>query len=85
MTIVHRLEDSGFNIPRGNYIIVSFETEYRGIWQCKWTEVGLEELDVEPSIETLKTKHEQAIREIGPIMFYFTHGLWPEDLSMYDT
>lgn len=76
----HRLEKYAFNIPEGNYVVVSFETDHRGIWQCTWRETGIDEtaLTSEPPLHTLKKEEQKEVKEVGPIVFYLTHGEWPD-------
>jgi hypothetical protein len=85
MTIFHRLEKYGTNHIEGKFITVSFDTEYRGVWQCRWTTNGMDTFPQEPPLHSLKAEEQTAIKEIGPIVFYFTHDEFPEDLNIYRT
>lgn len=77
MSIFHRLEEYGQNAIYGKYVIVSFETKYRGIWQCRWTETGRDSIKPEPSIETLTEEEQRQVDLIGPIVYTFTYGQPP--------
>lgn len=86
MTIFHRLERYGHSGPLENtYIIVSYETQHRGLWQCKFSNSGLRELDAEPPFESLTAEEQRAVKEIGAIVYYFTHEELPEGLNIYNT
>lgn len=77
MSIFHRLEDYGFGIPRGNYVTVSFKTTNAGLWQCQWDETGINEIDQEPPLKVLRKSEQDEITEVGPYIFYMTHGELP--------
>ena len=77
MSLLHRVEEYGDNHIEGQYLSLSFETKYRGIWQCRWTNQGMSEFAAEPSFESLRGAEQQAIKEIAPYVFYLTHGNFP--------
>lgn len=83
--MLHRIESWGEDHVRGPYVDLSFETEHHGIWQCKWTESGLGQFTDEPQFHFLLAEEQTAIKQIAPIVFYFTHGEISEDLSGYDS
>lgn len=75
-----RLETFG-----NRYVAVSFRTDNRGIWQCAINETGIEELKNEPSIQTLRKSDQKEVKDILLIVYIFTHGKPPEDLSDFNT
>ncbi len=77
MSLLHRVEDYGYKDNNKGYISLSFNTKYRGIWQCLWTNKGMSEFPAEPSFESLKAEEQQTIEEVGPYVFYLTHGNFP--------
>jgi hypothetical protein len=85
MTIFHRIEDYGTNHIEGEYLTISFDTKYRGIWQCSITHNGLQQYPQEPDLHTLKEEEQEAVKEIGGIVFYLTHGEWSEGLNAFGT
>lgn len=78
MSMLHRIEKYGRNHIEGEFLLLSFDTEYRGIWQCRWTMQGMDQLRDEPPLESLKQSEQDAIREIGLIVFTFTFGELPK-------
>lgn len=85
MTIFHRIEDYGDNHIEGKFLTLSFNTAHRGIWQCRFTNNGMDQYPQEPAFHTLKSEEQTAIKEIGGIVFYFTHNEWPEGLNAFST
>lgn len=85
MSMLHRVEKCGTNDIEGEFVTLSFVTNNRGFWQCRFTHQGLNEFSGEPPLETLPKKEQIAIKEIGSIVFYFTHGELPKALSAFDT
>lgn len=85
MSILSRVEKYGLDPAEGRYLRLSFETEYRGVWQCRWSHTGMSEFPNEPPFESLKQSEQEAVEEIGPIVFFLTFGEWPEDLSISET
>lgn len=83
--MLREIESWGEDHIRGKYVTLLFETEYNGIWRCTWEKNGLKEWDQEPSFHFLLADEQKAIKQIGPIVFYFTHGVEPEDLSGYES
>jgi hypothetical protein len=77
MSMFHRLEKYGTNHIDGDYICVSFETEHRGIWQCRWSESGMGEFPSEPPFESLRESEQAEIKEVGLIVFKLTHDNIP--------
>jgi hypothetical protein len=77
MSSFHRLENYGCNHIEGEFIEPSFETKYRGIWQCRWTIKGMDEFASEPPFESLTKSEQREIKTVSRIVFYFTHGKVP--------
>jgi hypothetical protein len=71
------------SMPKAVYL--SFDTKYRGTWECLWTYDGLEEYDIEPSFYELTEEEQQEIHEIGPFIYYLSFGEIPEGSSIFDT
>lgn len=77
MSLLHRIEKYGNNHIEGPFLELSFDTEYRGIWQCHLALNGMSQFSSEPPLESLKKEEQEAIKEIGMVVFYFTHGKVP--------
>lgn len=80
MSEFHRVEGIGVS-PKSKYVIVSFKTTYRGIWQCKYAHNGLTKFAGEPPFESLSAESQKEVETVGPYIFYLTYGEWPESLS----
>lgn len=82
MTILHNVERYG---TRGDwrdpsaekFVELSFETKYRGIYQCGCNDSGLYHFQSEPPFESLTKEEQNEIKEISKIVFYITHGKLP--------
>ncbi len=85
MSSFHRIENYGNNHIKGAFLELSFDTEYRGYWQCRVTNTGLSEYSSEPPFESLKADEQKEIKEVAGIVFYLTHDEWPEGLSAFST
>lgn len=78
MVDLHRVEYYGDNHVEGAYVSLSFYTQHRGIWQCRWTETGMREYAEEPPFESLKEAEQQYIERAAAIIFLLTHGKPPK-------
>lgn len=74
MAMFNGIEDYGDNHIEGEYIELAFDTKYRGIWQCRWTQAGMSQYASEPPFESLTTSEQKQIREEAQIVFKLTHG-----------
>lgn len=77
MSMLHRVEEYGDNHIEGEYLVLSFDTKYRGIWQCRWTGNGMSEFPSQHPFESLTDDEQKAINEIGTYVFYVTHNTIP--------
>lgn len=73
-----RIEDTRHDPKRVSF---SFTTDYRGVWQCSWTDGGLKEFNYEPPFESLKKSDQEYVGRTGVLLFYMTFGRLPEHLS----
>jgi len=65
MSILHRVEDFYHNHIEGNVVELSFNTKYRGVWQCRVTVGNIKEYNSEPPFESLTEEEQQKIKQIG--------------------
>lgn len=74
MSILHRVEDvHDHHVAR--YVTLSFDTKYRGIWQCKYGSSGITEFASEPPFETLTKEEQEEVEKVGAIVWRM---LFPE-------
>lgn len=77
MPMLNRIENYGNNHIEGEFLELAFDTEYRGIWQCRWTMTGMSQYSSEPPLESLKKAEQKQIRRESLIIFKFTFGKLP--------
>lgn len=75
MAMLDRLEAYGDSQIEGKYLQLSFDTKYRGIWQCRWSEDGgMSQYAAEPPFESLTKEEQKQVRQECQIIFLFTFG-----------
>lgn len=85
MSMFYRIEARGVDGHGDKFVEVSFDTGYRGYWRCRCIEGDFVEIQTEPPFHSLKKDDQQEIKEVMPIIYYWTHGELPEDLSDFST
>lgn len=86
MSKLHSVEKGMTSASKGRTVDLVFETENRGYYQCSMTEKrGIQELVNEPDLRTFRAATQRRIEETAIITFYFTHGVVPQDLSVFET
>lgn len=85
MAILESVEDFGHDACEKKYVKVLFSTDYKGYYQYCCTERDFGRGREEPPLHSLKETDQKEIKRVSAIIYYFTHGELPEDLSVFDT
>jgi hypothetical protein len=77
MPMLNSIEKYGDNHIDGCFVVLSFDTDHRGIWQCRFSESGMGQFASEPPFESLKESEQKQVKREGMIIFIFTHSFAP--------
>lgn len=72
MSILYRVEDFYENHIEGPVVELTFDTKYRGKWQCRCTGNQIKEYNSEPPFESLTKEEQKQIKQIAQYVHYIT-------------